>query len=537
MRIILLIILLLTNILAQTEVSGTVDGEVWSSINSPYNVVGDIVVNNLQIQENVIVKFTGEYVFEVTGTLIAIGTADKPIRFSKPYDVNGWQGIYFNFSKSESKLIHCLIEGSVNSGIIVDNCSPIIKNCIIQNNTTTLKGGGIFSNSDLTLDSCEIKNNRANGRVGGGIYSTAFLTMTNCTISGNKAWNNSSEWSFGGGVYSSGGLFMKHCTVESNTSDGGGGVAYKPGCAGGGGLFIENSNAVIENCIISSNSSNAYANTAAEVARGGGIYVSSGGVTLTNCIVCQNSLYSREHWSGSEAKGGGIYIASGSLTLTNSNIAFNGYEGIFQSGGVVSARNSIFYFNTRSQISGGQVNINYCDVEGGFSGENNISEDPIFSGDTGENICIAYNSPCVDKGDPNQVYNDLFFPPSHGTERNDIGAHGGPGAGGWLDTTSTDLHIGKQNPCLNNQFALKQNYPNPFNPTTSISYSLPVAGLVILELFNSLGQKVATLANEYKPAGTYEVIFDATQLASGVYMYRLTTDNGFSQTKKMFLIR
>ena len=86
-------------------------------------------------------------------------------------------------------------------------------------------------------------------------------------------------------------------------------------------------------------------------------------------------------------------------------------------------------------------------------------------------------------------------------------------------------------------FELNQNYPNPFNPETIIKYQLPAAGLVNLNVYNTLGQKVAMLVNEHKPAGTYEVTFDATHLASGVYIYRLTTNSGFSQTKKMILIR
>ncbi|MGC9093973.1 MAG: T9SS type A sorting domain-containing protein, partial [Bacteroidota bacterium] len=86
------------------------------------------------------------------------------------------------------------------------------------------------------------------------------------------------------------------------------------------------------------------------------------------------------------------------------------------------------------------------------------------------------------------------------------------------------------------KFALMQNYPNPFNPSTTIKYSVPTNSFVRLEVFNSLGQLVRTLINEEQNAGTYQVIFDGKDLASGVYFYRLLA-GGFSMTRKMVLTK
>ena len=86
------------------------------------------------------------------------------------------------------------------------------------------------------------------------------------------------------------------------------------------------------------------------------------------------------------------------------------------------------------------------------------------------------------------------------------------------------------------EFKLEQNYPNPFNPATSINFSVANDGIVSLEIFNMLGEKVATLLNEYKPAGRYSVNFDASKLASGIYLYRINT-NQFVKTMKMSLIK
>jgi len=85
-------------------------------------------------------------------------------------------------------------------------------------------------------------------------------------------------------------------------------------------------------------------------------------------------------------------------------------------------------------------------------------------------------------------------------------------------------------------FVLYQNYPNPFNPTTSIKYSLPEQQFVSLKIFDILGNEVATLVNENKSAGNYEVNFDASNLSSGVYFYHLRA-SGFTETKKMLLMK
>ncbi len=110
-----------------------------------------------------------------------------------------------------------------------------------------------------------------------------------------------------------------------------------------------------------------------------------------------------------------------------------------------------------------------------------------------------------------------------------------------LEIGSLSLSSGPGGTVLPNEFALKQNYPNPFNPSTEISFSLPKASQVTIEVFNVLGKRVATLLSGFHEAGTSTVTWDAVTddgqaVASGMYFYRLNAGN-FTQTRKMVLLK
>jgi hypothetical protein len=95
---------------------------------------------------------------------------------------------------------------------------------------------------------------------------------------------------------------------------------------------------------------------------------------------------------------------------------------------------------------------------------------------------------------------------------------------------------------LPTDFALNQNFPNPFNPSTVIRYDLPESGHVVLTVYNMLGQRVATLVNEVQPAGRHTAVWGAGNdsghpVASGLYLYRITAGNRFSEVRKMMLVR
>jgi len=95
---------------------------------------------------------------------------------------------------------------------------------------------------------------------------------------------------------------------------------------------------------------------------------------------------------------------------------------------------------------------------------------------------------------------------------------------------------GEPNTSVPQQFTLSQNYPNPFNPSTTITYSISEPGAVSLTVYNLVGQEVAVLFNGSQNGGVYRVEFDASHLASGLYLYKLETEN-YSETRKMTLVK
>lgn len=113
-----------------------------------------------------------------------------------------------------------------------------------------------------------------------------------------------------------------------------------------------------------------------------------------------------------------------------------------------------------------------------------------------------------------------------------------------LKSISIITDVEDQIPALS--YSLEQNYPNPFNPLTKIKYTIPASSLnpfskvegtlVNIKVYDVLGNETATLVNDYKPAGTYEVTFDGSGLSSGIYFYQLSAGS-FVSTKKMILMQ
>ena len=106
----------------------------------------------------------------------------------------------------------------------------------------------------------------------------------------------------------------------------------------------------------------------------------------------------------------------------------------------------------------------------------------------------------------------------------------------WMENglVPTANEVGTEVP---SSYELGQNYPNPFNPTTRIEYSVPQAGNITLTVVNAVGQVVATLADGMSQVGNHAVTFDASDLPSGVYYYRLKSETGVTMSRKLVLIK
>ena len=104
---------------------------------------------------------------------------------------------------------------------------------------------------------------------------------------------------------------------------------------------------------------------------------------------------------------------------------------------------------------------------------------------------------------------------------------------GSLSSTVTAINDNSQSPTV---YYLEQNHPNPFNPTTTISYNLPEQTHVLIKVFDVNGKDIATLVNRTQNLGRYNLTFDASNLTSGVYYYRIIA-NDFLQMHKMILVK
>ncbi|MCW8809430.1 MAG: T9SS type A sorting domain-containing protein, partial [Ignavibacteriaceae bacterium] len=105
----------------------------------------------------------------------------------------------------------------------------------------------------------------------------------------------------------------------------------------------------------------------------------------------------------------------------------------------------------------------------------------------------------------------------------------------WIDTLDIITDV-KDFVSLPKEYSLSQNYPNPFNPNTTIKYSIPRESEVRLEILNVLGERVELLVNEIQTAGAYESVWDARNVSSGIYFYRMQAGS-FIDTKKMILLK
>ena len=523
---------------AAGNVSGT-----WTLSNSPYHINGEITIPNsetLIIEPGVEIVFTGHYKLNVQGRLLAVGTNKDTIRFTAEDKSTGWHGIRFTDtpnSNDTSKIIYCSIRyGNANTGSGVDRCGGaimikdfdkvLISNSLIDSNKQSGDGwdppegdGGIwvyhaspiisnntFSNnysasksSALGFVDCpnpKILNNTFVNNI--GVFgAVAFVNNSNGLLSGNFISNNIA-------TYAAGGILID-CSlvpgftnprVENNI------IVHNYSPIGGGILCYDNANPVLINNTIAFNSGD----------NGGGICFGNSDPILINNILFGNSATSAGHQ---------VFIMD------------NGSDPIFLYNDVQGGKDG---------FAGTGAGTNYTGLY-----ENNIDDDPSFRDTTSEDYSLLVYSHCIGAGiDSLEVEGKWYCAPefcfmgiprpSPETSRPDIGA-----CESLLDSP---LFVDVRQETINpSEYTLFQNYPNPFNPSTKIKYGVKSREYVSLKVYNILGNEVVTLVNEEKPAGTYEVIWNAANLPSGVYFYQLKVSpatggaGNYTATKKLLLLK
>lgn len=140
---------------------------------------------------------------------------------------------------------------------------------------------------------------------------------------------------------------------------------------------------------------------------------------------------------------------------------------------------------------------------------------------------VRYRVQAVDKYSTSSVLSDF---------RSAVGVKNGSGEPIGDPEENPILNTGTNQTVIPDKYILKQNYPNPFNPTTNIEFELPVGNFVVLKVYDINGREIKTLINEFKPAGRYLFSFNASDLSSGIYIYKIISGN-FNETKRMVLIK
>lgn len=305
----------------------------------------------------------------------------------------------------------------------------------------------------------------------------------------------------------------------------------------GGGILIEDSSPTISNCIILGNRILSW--------DGGGIYAQRSSAVISNCIITGNVC---AHF------GGGLCSIRSSLSVINCTIAHNQATGQWWNydecagGGIfcdsIFVNNSIIWGNT-SYSSGTDgiacqeyAFVSYSDIQGNWPGEGNINEDPSFRDLPNEDFHLMAtdcgdpsDSPCIDAGDPDIADRILDCGHGLGTDRSDMGAYGGSNVG-W----PTPVDDGSEATAIvPEDFLFSQNYPNPFNAETVVKYTLPQTERIRLEVFNIFGQRVTILDKGFQEAGEHFIVWNASEMSSGIYVGRLHCGSYYKTIKMVVL--
>ena len=373
-----------------------------------------------------------------------------------------------------------------------------IRGITISGGQSQVGGGIIIENCSPRLVDLLIKDNSA--EAGGGLY----LNQSNAQLDGVVIKDNGAN--LGGGIYTTESIpILSNVTIESN-------IAYW-----GAGAYFDNSEPIIESSLFQANEA---------FIEGGAVYQSGGEITFYQTALVDNigldfggaivsywGIMEIDHatLAGNQANVGSVFsFRESAIVLSNSIMWDNGLES--------------FYNSATGEPS--MLEIHHTDVEGGLDvvpgdnilldwGDGNFDLDPQFCEPESNNYALQPGSPCWTASDSGSV----------------IGAY----------QNQCDEILSFELSQIPYGFELKQNYPNPFNPVTTIEYSLPQKGLVLLSIYSLKGNLICGLVNQVKQPGIHRVVWDGRNSAGeivsgGMYISKLESLD-HSSTRKLIFIK
>ena len=472
-------------VFSQTDVSGTQSG-TWTADDSPYHVVGEIVVPDgqaLLVEPGVEVIFQGHYKFTVNGYLEAVGAENDTIRFTADNHTTGWGGIRIS-SGDISRLEYCRIEFGKTAGEYPD-----------------MHGGGLaLLGSDAVVSHCVFADNDAtadNLGMGGAVYGSG-------TGSYDEPLTRFTDCRF----------IRNHCYGE-----------------GGAIKFTGDANTEITNCEFIQN----------DCLYGGGAIsgYSIYGTKLINCLFVDNyTMYSG---------GGAVGVLGSGNTLYLANCTFTGNSAVTGDGGGLNlayteafVANTIVYDNPGMYSDdfhldwGSNAEIHYSNLTmpSGATGGNNMDVDPLFVDALNYDFHLTEASDCIDAGTDYIVLNgetlvDMTAEEYCGTAP-EMGAYESCSVSGVEDRTMA-------------MFEVDQNHPNPFSTRTAVSYRLAAETFVSATVYDVRGRAIRTLISTRQAVGPHAIVWDGLnnsgrKVGQGLYFMRLQAGDQ-SRSVRMLLTR
>jgi hypothetical protein len=440
-------------------------------------------------------------------------------------------------------------------GMYNNACAPTITNCTFSSNSSNDVAGGMYIfNCNPNISNCIFSSNLATNNAGAFWTDYSSASITNCLFISNSTTTSGGYGGGGAILIMDGYPTFTNCTITSNKSDYGGGVTCST-----------SADATFNNCIIWGN----------DATYGDEFYIS----TLTGHIVALNyCCYGNAS--------GDIYQESGTFRTTNYNITS---DPLFV-GAVINPTHPYSLSGISPCVDVGNDSYNYqtYDIRGtGYARKLDKTTGGVGTIDMGayeylvgtdllpvELTAFTASANCATvtlRWRTATEVNSYQFEIERRTVKNEQGTMSGwqkigivQGAGtsnALKEYSYSDVKLlagtyayrlkqvdndgtfrysqsAEVSIAVPKEFALSQNYPNPFNPSTTIQFDIPVGtyGNTTLRVFDIVGHEVATLVNEMKEAGNYQVKFDASKFASGIYFYKLNAGS-YTAVKKLILMK